>query len=285
MADAANMNGKVCLITGATSGIGEVAARELARLGATVVVVGRSKEKCVKTVEKIRAETGNSAVDFLVADLSSQADVRRLAEEFKKTYSRLDVLLNNAGAVFTKSQVSLDGFEMTLALNHLNYFLLTNLLLDLLKSSAPARVVNVASDAHRMVKGFNFDDPQGSKRYGGLRIYAQSKLANILFTNELAKRLEGTGVTANSLHPGVVATNFAANNGGIWRVLRKVFDVFSIKVEEGAKTSVFLASSPEVAAVSGKYFDKSAIAQPSPAALDESAGRRLWTLSETWTNR
>ena len=203
-----SMAGKVCLVTGATGGIGAVTALELARRGATVCIVGRSRTKCEATVEQMRQSSGNPAVEFLQADLSSQAEIRGLAEGFRGLHARLDVLVNNAGGMFLARQESVDGIEMTFALNHLAYFLLTNLLLDRLKSSAPARVVCVSSDAHRMPRRFNFADPEGRKRYGGMRAYSQSKLANVLFSVELARRLNGTGVTANALHPGFVATDF-----------------------------------------------------------------------------
>src|SRR5688572_4549764 len=186
------MNGKICLVTGGTNGIGKIAARELARMGATVVIVGRDAQKTSQVVEEIRTASGNKNVDSLLADLSSQQEVRRLADEFKSKYSHLHVLLNNAGAVFMKRQLSVDGIEMTFALNHLAYFLLTNLLLDTIKASAPARIINVSSGAHTSGK-IEFDNLQGERRYGA-SAYGNSKLANILFTIELARRLEGTGV-------------------------------------------------------------------------------------------
>lgn len=279
------MAGKVVMVTGATAGIGQVTARELARRGAKVVVVGRSPERCKNTVEMIRKETGSSSVDFLVADLSSQAEVRKLADEFQAKYDRLDVLVNNAGAFFNERVESVDGIEMTFALNHLNYFLLTNLLLDVLKRSAPSRVVCVASDAHRMVGKVNFDDPQGKKKYGGWTAYSQSKLANILFTFELARRLSGTGVTVNCLHPGFVASNFTDGNGTMGWFLRRIASVFAISTDEGAKTSIYLASSPEVEGVTGRYFAKQKPANPTRAAQDQAAGAELWDLSEAMTGQ
>ncbi len=275
-----SMAGKTCLVTGATSGIGEVAALELARKGAKVVLVGRSREKAEATADRIRRESGNPEVEYLLADLSSRADVRRLADEVKARYPRLDVLINNAGAMIAPRRESVDGIEMTWALNHLGYFLLTDLLLDTLKASAPSRIVNVASDAHRMVSGINFDDVEGKKDYKPFRNYGQSKLANILFTRELARRLEGTGVTANCLHPGFVATNFTTGKGFTFRVFQAMAKLFAITPEEGAKTTVYLASSPEVEGVSGGYFAKSRKAKPRPTALDDGAARRLWELSE-----
>lgn len=276
------MHEKVCLITGATDGIGKVAAHELARAGATVVLVGRNAAKCASVADTIRQTTGNAAVNYLVADLSSQQALRELAAAFQEGYSRLDVLLNNVGAVYTRRQESVDGIEMTWALNHLSYFLLTQLLLDQLRQSAPSRVVNVSSDAHRGA-GLNLADPEAKRGYNGLRAYAQSKLANIVFTYELARRLEGTGVTANALHPGIVATRFAANNGFVGRLLRGAMDVVSISAEEGAKTSSYLASSPEVAGMSGQYFDKCRAVRSSPASYDEQTARQLWELSAAMT--
>ena len=207
------MQGKICLITGGTNGIGKSTAQALAQMGATVVIVGRNAPKTAQVVEEIRAASGNNNVDSLLADLSSQQEVRRLADEFKSKYSHLHVLLNNAGGVFMQRQLSVDGIEMTFALNHLAYFLLTNLLLDTIKASAPARIINVSSDAHTSGK-IEFDNLQGERRYSP-GAYGNSKLANILFTMELARRLEGTGVTVNALHPGFVATGFAKNNGQI----------------------------------------------------------------------
>jgi NAD(P)-dependent dehydrogenase (short-subunit alcohol dehydrogenase family) len=279
------MSGKVCMVTGATSGIGAVAAEALAAAGAKVIVVGRNPEKCAQTVEQILQRTGNRDVESLCADLSSQTAVRALAQEFLKHHNGLDVLLNNAGAIFFKRQLSTDGIEMTFALNHLGYFLLTTLLLETLKRSAPARIVNVASDAHTMVKQFDFDDPQGERRYKALRAYALSKLANILFTLELDRRLEGTGVTANSLHPGLVATQFGVNNGWKGRAMRWLSDLFSISLQEGAKTPIYLACSPEVADVSGQYFVRERPARSSAAARDAAAAARLWTLSESLTGQ
>jgi NAD(P)-dependent dehydrogenase (short-subunit alcohol dehydrogenase family) len=274
-----DLAGKVFLVTGATSGIGEVTARQLASLGGAVTIVGRSAERAAATVERIKAATG-ATVEVLLADLSSQAQVRRLAGEFLARHDRLDVLVNNAGAVFTRRAESADGIEMTWALNHMSYFLLTNLLLDVLRATPAARVVSVASDAHRGAK-IDFDDPQLKRGYNGWRAYSQSKLANILFTVELARRLAGSGITANSLHPGFVASGFGHYNGGILPVLIGLAQrVVAISPESGAETSVYLAASPEVAGVSGKYFDKRKAVVPSPAAQDAGAAARLWQVSE-----
>jgi retinol dehydrogenase-12 len=277
------LNDKVALVTGATAGIGLVTARALARRGATVVLVGRDPARTAAAVDQVRRDSGHDAVESLLADLSSQADVRRLAGEFRARHDRLDILVNNAGAMFFERRESVDGIELTLALNHLAYFLLTNLLLEPLRAAAPSRVVVVASDAHRMVKGFNFDDPQGQRRYKGLRTYAQSKLANLLFAFELTRRLEGTRVTVNAVHPGFVATNFFDGIGrGKW-LFRTLARLVAIDPEKGAATSIYVASSPDVEGLTGLYFEKSREARPSPAALDREAARRLWDLSAAWT--
>ncbi len=273
------MQGKICMVTGATSGIGKVTARALAERGATVVVVGRSAEKSAATVAQIRQQTGNSSVEFMLADLSAQAQVRKLAEEFKKKYSRLHVLVNNAGAIYLSRQSTVDGIELTFALNHLNYFLLTNLLLDTLKASAPSRIINVSSAVH-MNATMNFDDLQGQRKYSGMSAYAQSKLANVLFTYEVARRLQGTGVTVNALHPGMVATNFAANNGPLGRLARPFLNLVSIGEEQGAETMIYLATSPEVEGVTGKYFMNKHEAHSSEESYDEAIARRLWRVSE-----
>ncbi|GAC1468564.1 MAG: SDR family oxidoreductase [Isosphaeraceae bacterium] len=285
MSETKTMNGKTCLVTGATSGIGEVASEELARRGAKVVLVGRDRERCEATARRIQQSTNNPDIDWMLADLSSHAEVRRLAGEIQARCPRLDVLINNAGALYAPRRESVDGIEMTWALNHLGYFLLTTLLLDTLKASAPARIVNVASGAHRMVPGIDFDDPEGKKRYKPFRIYGQSKLANILFTYELARRLEGTGVTANCLHPGFVATSFTNGKGWLYWVMKQASNLMAISPQEGARTTVYLATSPEVEGITGKYFDKCKQAQSSPASLDVAASRRLWQLSEEMTRQ
>ena len=230
-------------------------------------------------MKEIEALGGKAKVDLFVADMSSQKDIRRVANEYREKHDRLDVLVNNAGAVIMERATTADGLEATFATNHLGYFLLTTLLLDLLKKSTPARVVSVSSDAHRNGK-MVWDDLQGEKSFSGFGAYAQSKLANALFTVELAKRLEGTGVTANCLHPGVIASQFGRNNKGIMGFFVRVAAPFMASEEEGAKTTVFLASSPDVEGVTGKYFKKCRAVDPSPAARDETAAARLWTVSE-----
>jgi NAD(P)-dependent dehydrogenase (short-subunit alcohol dehydrogenase family) len=272
------IRGKTVLVTGATNGIGLITAFELARMGAQVTILSRNAEKCVTVAEEIKAGTGNP-VGFISADLSSVAGIRLAADTFRQRNSRLHVLVNNAGGFFNRRIITLDGFEMTFALNHLNYFLLTDLLLDMLKASAPARVVNVASGIH-LNAGLDFNNLQGEKHYAGFRAYGQSKLANVLFTFELARRLEGSGVTVNALHPGYVDTGFSLNNGFFFRVFAKAFArVFGRTPAEGAQTSIYLASSPEVEGVTGRYF---ADCQPAPSSrlsLDSELAGRLWQVS------
>ena len=277
------MSGKTCLITGATAGIGLVTATELARMGCAVTIVGRNQAKCAATVGAIKAETQNQSVDYLVADLSSQDEVRQLADMVKERHSKLDVLINNAGAINFLRSRTVDGFESTFAVNHLAYFLLTNLLSGLLISSAPARVVNVSSDSHRQARTMNVDDLPDPKRYFGHRAYARSKLCNVLFTCELERRLEGTGVTANALHPGLVSTNIMANNGLLGKISNFILGFRGISVEQGAKTPIYLASSLEVEGVTGKYFVKNAVVPSSEASYDEAAAGRLWELSARLT--
>jgi NAD(P)-dependent dehydrogenase (short-subunit alcohol dehydrogenase family) len=277
------MHGKICVVTGATSGIGLVTAQSLARQGATLIVVGRNSERGAATVSRIQQETGNAAVELMIADLSAQAQVRQLASDIQRRLSRLDVLVNNAGALFARKELSHDGIEMTFALNHLAYFLLTNLLLDLLKASPLARIVNVSSEAHRGAQ-LDFADLQGEHSYRGYRAYARSKLANILFTYELARRLEGTGVVTNALHPGFVATNFGHNNrsftAGLFRILQRVAAISS---EEGAQTIIHLATAPEVQTITGEYFVKRKAVRSSQVSYDRTAAERLWQVSTELT--
>jgi NAD(P)-dependent dehydrogenase (short-subunit alcohol dehydrogenase family) len=272
------MHGKTCLITGASSGIGRATALALAELGAALVLICRDRTRGEETVAEIAATTGNRDVLLLLADLSVQAEVRRVAADFLATDRPLHVLINNAGVVNLRRSVTVDGIEATFAVNHLAYFLLTDLLLERLRRSAPARIINVASDAHKF-GGLDFADLNNERRYRAMRVYGQSKLANILFTTELARRLAGSGVTANSVHPGAVATGLGKNNGawarGVIRLLRPFFRTPG----DGAATSIYLASSPAVAAVSGKYFANCREHRPSRAARDADAARRLWDVS------
>jgi NAD(P)-dependent dehydrogenase (short-subunit alcohol dehydrogenase family) len=278
------MTGRICLITGATSGIGLVTARELAARGATVALVGRDEARARAAVEAIRQQTGNSEVDYLLADFSSQAAIRGLAEAFRRRYGALHVLVNNAGVICWGRRETVDKLEMTFAVNHLAPFLLTNLLLDTLRASAPARVVTVASDAHTGAT-IPFDDLQQTQgNYQWLRVYGQSKLANIMFTYALARRLAGSGVTANALHPGVVATRIYRSKNPLFNfATTRVIPVFALSPEKGARTSVYLASSPEVASVSGQYFVKCKPKRSSKTSYDEAAQERLWAISEQLT--
>ncbi len=277
------MDERICLITGATSGIGRVTARELARRGMRVVLIGRDAARAESTAAAITAETGNPAVEYLAGDLSSQAQVRTLADAYRQRHDRLHVLVNNAGAVFARRSATADGLERTFALNHLAPFLLTNLLLPTLQASGPARIVTVASDAHRGAS-LNFNDLQHDNgRYRSFQVYGQSKLANILFTYELARRIKDANVTANTLHPGFVASNFGKSEGGIWKPVFTMLRPFMINADRGAETSVYLASSPEVEAISGQYFVKCKPARSSRQSYDEAAQRRLWEISERLT--
>ena len=276
------MAGKTCLITGATAGIGQKIALELAHMGANVVLAGRKQAKCAATANQIREESRNPNVEYLVADLSSQEEVHRLAKEFKEQHPRLDVLVNNAGAMYLRRERSIDGIEMTFALNHLAYFMLTNLLLDVLTASAPARVVNVASGAHAGAR-LDLKDVQDPRRYVGFRAYSRSKLCNVLFTYELDRRLEGSGVTANALHPGLVATSFLNNNGPFGRCLNWFLRIRGTSVAAGAMTPVFVASSPEMEGVSGKYLVKKQPVRSSKHSYDESLAAALWELSASLT--
>lgn len=273
------MRTKTVVVTGATDGVGKEAATRIAEAGATLLLVGRNPDKGRAVVERMRRQAGNPAISFLCADLARLDEVRRVAGEIRDRCGRLDVLLNNVGAIFMRRRESADGIEMTWALNHLGYFLLTHELLDLVKASAPARIVNVASSAHRG-GAIDFDDLEGRRAYSGRRAYAQSKLANILFTYELARRLEGSGVTANALHPGFVRTRFGSGNGlPVRLIIAALMRLSGISVAEGGKTSVYLATSPEVDGASGGYYEACALARSSAASRDESVARRLWQVS------
>jgi NAD(P)-dependent dehydrogenase (short-subunit alcohol dehydrogenase family) len=275
-----HMTGKTVLITGATNGIGKIAAIELARMGANLAIVARNRSKGQAVLEEITRETNNVQIELFIADLSSMADVRKLAQEFMAKHGTLDVLLNNAGAFYSERKLSADGLEMTFALNHMSYFLLTNLLLPTLKNTANARIVSVSSAAHFQGK-LDFANLQGEQKFSGWKAYGDSKLENVLFTFALARRLAGTGVTANCLHPGFVKTGFADGNSGWFStVFGIVKNLFAIPVEEGAKTMIHLASSPEVASVTGKYFDKSKAVTSSAASLDQAVQEQLWAHSE-----
>jgi len=275
----------IIMITGANAGIGKIAALELARQGATIVMVCRSRERGEAAQREIKQASGNNQVDLLIADLSVQADIHQLASEFKQKYERLDVLVNNAGAIFDQRQETADGLELTFALNHMGYFLLTNLLLDVLKASAPARIINVSSDAHRR-GSINFDDLQHEKSYSGFPVYSESKLANVLFTYELARRLEGSGVTANALHPGFVNTNFGSTMSSIPAFFIGIISrLFAMSPEQGAETIIHLASSPEVEGITGKYFVEKKATRSASESYDEVVAKRLWLVSEELITR
>jgi len=274
-----SMQDSTVVVTGASSGIGYETAKALAGMGAHVIMICRNAQRGEAARETIVRETGNEHIDLHLADLSRQRDIRQAAGAIKKQYSKIDVLVNNAGALFGRRELSEDGIEMTFAVNHMGYFLLTRELLAMLKASAPARIVNVASQAHRGVN-LDFDDLMGEKHYDGWLAYQRSKLANIMFTYELHRRLRGSGVTVNCLHPGVVATNFGRRGPASISLFFKVARPFLIRPRKGAETSIYLASVPEVEGVSGRYFIKKRPHESSPESYNESAWERLWQVSE-----
>lgn len=279
----ASMEGKIALITGATSGIGKASAAGLATLGATVVLVARNEQKGLAARDELRTQSGNPQVDVLIADLSSQRSVRELAASYQQRYGQLHVLINNAGGIFFRRETTPDGLELTFALDHLAYFLLTNLLLERLTDSAPARIINVSSNAEASGR-INFDDLQATERYGAFPVYAQAKLANLLFTYELARRMEGSGVTVNAVRPGPVATNFGGS-GSSWlnRLVPLIFRTIGKPPEVAAETVVMLASAPEVARLNGKAFYERREQQTSARSHDPVVQQRLWNLSAALT--
>ena len=273
------MHNKMVLITGATSGIGRVTALELAKKGAHVVVVGRSIEKIQSVLTEIQNLPGSPPADFLLGDLSLLVDVRRIAAEYSQRWNRLDVLVNNAGGLFMRRQITAEGHEMTLALNHLAYFLLTNLLLDLLRASAPARIVNVSSMAHLGSK-LDLKDLENKHLYTGSLAYSRTKLMNVYFTYELARRLDGSGVTANVLHPGYVDTNLGFNNGGLIKIIFTIGQkILAVPPERGARSTVYLASSAQVEGISGKYFENYKPVRSSPISYNPNIAAALWQAS------
>jgi NAD(P)-dependent dehydrogenase (short-subunit alcohol dehydrogenase family) len=272
------MKGKTVVITGGTSGIGEVAALELAQMGARIVLVGRDKPRAQTTLARLRERGPGLAHTVHYADLTRLAEMKRVAAQIAGAEPRIDVLINNAGAMFAARRVTEDGLERTFALNHMAYFVVTAGLRERLTASAGARIVNTASDAHRGAM-LDFDNLQSEKGFGAMQAYGRSKLCNILFTRELARRLHGTGVTANCLHPGFVATRFGDQSGGLISHMVWLAKYFAIPPTEGAKTVVYLASSPEADGVSGKYFYKCRATTPSPAAEDDQAASALWERS------
>jgi retinol dehydrogenase 12 len=269
------MRGKVVVITGATSGIGQVAAEKLAMMGARIVQVARDKTRGQAALERLRHLTPNVKHTIHYADMSRIAQIQQVAAAVSEAEPRIDVLINNAGAMFGTRQVTRDGLEMTFALNHMAYFVLTHNLRDRLVASAPSRVVNTSSDAHRRSK-LDFSDLQSAQNYAGFKVYGRSKLCNILFTRELARRLAGTGVTANCLHPGFVATRFGDQSGGMLTFGVRMAKLFAISPEKGAETIVYLASSPEVANATGGYYYKCKLATPTREAQDDNAAQNLW---------
>jgi NAD(P)-dependent dehydrogenase (short-subunit alcohol dehydrogenase family) len=272
------MTGKICLITGGNSGIGKATALGLASLNGTVVIVSRDKDKGEAALLEIRTRSGNKNVDAMVADLSSQDSVRELAHDFKVRYKKLHVLINNAGIFLPKRVPTIDGLETTFATNHLGHFLLTNLLLDMLKASAPSRIINLTSSAHYGTE-MNFEDLQGEKKYSGYHAYSQSKLANVLFTYQLAKQLEGTGITVNCLHPGVVRTGFGRDQRGLMSILVTVARPFMISPDRAARAAIYLATSPELAGVTGKFFSRGKEQKSSAESYDAASAERLWNVS------
>ena len=277
------MQDKICLITGANAGIGQQTALELAQMGATVVIVARDPQRGEAARAAIAATTGNPRVELLQADFASPPSIHAMATSFAARYDRLDVLVNNAGVYLTGRETTADGLERTFAVNHLGYFMTTLLLWPSLLAAPSARVINLSSDAHRQAK-LNLDDLQNERKYAGFRAYAQSKLANVLFTYELDRRRGNAPVTVNAVHPGFVASNFGRNNRGvIGLVMTRLVPLFAKSVVEGAATSVYLASSPEVAGVSGRYFVDCRPVKSAPQSYDRTAAERLWAVSEELT--
>jgi len=274
-----NMTGRVCVVTGANAGIGKQTAIGLAKLGATVVMVCRDAGRAEKALREIKDKSSSDRVELMICDLASQKSIRQFADEFKQQHDRLDVLVNNAGVFLRQRSHTEDGIESTFAINHLGYFLVTDLLLDLMKNSKPSRIVNVASTAHRYGK-LDVNGWVSAKEYSAFGAYANSKLANVLFTYELARRLEGTGVTANCLHPGAVASNLFRGLPGFLEALIKLV---TISPERGARTSIYLASAPDVHGITGKYFARRRPEKSSEASYDLEAARRLWEVSEELT--
>jgi NAD(P)-dependent dehydrogenase (short-subunit alcohol dehydrogenase family) len=276
------LQGRVCLVSGATQGIGHEIALALAGHGARVLLVARDEARGQRVRAEIAMRTGNAAIELYVADLSSQQSIRELAATLRGRHDRLHVLVNNAGALFPRRGLTVDGIERTLALNHLGYFLLTELLLDLVRASAPARIINVASHAH--MRGLvDFADLQSQRHYGGLTAYRASKLENLYFTYELARRLDGSGVTVNAMHPGTVGTRFGLDESGWFKVVKTLIRPLLRTPQKGAETAVYLATAPELERVSGRYFIDCKARRSSRQSYDRRAQQRLWTLSEQLT--
>lgn len=279
-----SMMNKICVVTGATSGIGQETAKALALKGAFVIIVGRNVKKCIATVNSIKLHTGSTLVDYVCTDLSDLKQVYNLARVLKQNYHHIDVLVNNAGAYFkTRRYQSVDGYEMTLALNYLSPFLLTSLLIDMLQESNQGRIINVSSNAH-FEGTIHLDDLQLKHEFEGFNSYAQSKLALLLFTYELARRLKNTNITINALHPGLVATNFGKNNGWLRFYLRRLIRRHEISAPEGSKTCIYLATSPDLADITGGYFIQDKQVMSSDDSYDQKLAKQLWEVSEILTN-
>ena len=280
------MNGRTCLITGATDGIGKEAAIELAKKGCNLILIGRNKKKGEKVVEQIRKVADSYVdIDYFTADLMLMREVSRVADEVSRKYPKIDVLLNNVGAYFAFRGLTEEGFERTFALNHLGYFLMTKKLLPLVEKSNYKRIVNVSSSAHYGID-FEFDNLNGEKKYSGFDVYKKSKLANVMFTYELAKRVKDKGITANCLHPGFVSTNFGKNNNLLWRnVIRVAMWLTAINVKDGAKTSIHLACSDEVKDITGRFFANCEVKKGSSKAKNEEHNRKLWDISEDYVKK
>ncbi len=278
------MKNKTVVITGITSGIGRFTAVDLASRGARLVLIARNKARADETIEEIRKKTGNKNIALFIADLSVMEDIRKVTAEIIRKYPVIDVLINCAGMVFPKRYESSEGIEMTFALNHLGYFMLTNRLVEHLKAAPSARIINVASEAQRSGQ-IHFDDLNLENGYSAFKAYSQSKLANVIFTYELARRLEGTRVTANAVHPGVVNTRFGRDFNGIWKILFAFVKPFMRNVEKGAETVIWLAVSPEVEGVSGKYFTDKKQIRSTDISYDKEIADRLWKVSEEMVDR
>ncbi|MFW9943563.1 MAG: SDR family oxidoreductase [Candidatus Sifarchaeia archaeon] len=275
-----DMDGKVCIVTGSNSGIGKETALALAEMGATVVMAVRDAEKGENARTEILEQTGNTKTDLMICDLASLDSIRQFAKEFTQKYDRLDVLVNNAGCTIHKRQVTIDGFERTLAVNYLGPFLLTHELLPMLKSSAPSRVINLTSGIHSSAR-VDFDDLQNERKYKAMNAYGTAKLMVVMHTYELARRLEGTGVSVNAVHPGFAATNLGSNTGALrHRIMFKMVRPLQMSAKKGAETSVYVATSPELEGVTGKYFAKSQERPSSELSYDEEAQKRLWVVTE-----
>ena len=278
-----DLSGTTSIVTGATSGLGRACAEQLAARGARLELVARNAAKAAETCDAITTATGNEAVDFVIADFASQTAIRDGAKQLLERCERIDLLLNNAGVTNLKRELTADGIEATFGVNHLGYFLLTNLLLPRIEASAPARIVSVASDAHKFSGPIEFDDLESEKNYSAMRVYGRSKGANILWNRELARRLEGSGVTANALHPGFVRSNLGANNGTFGRVVVKLAGVFAMSADKAARYVVDVCTDPDLADTNGGYFYKGRPNDAKAWARDDDAARRLWEISERMT--